>query len=189
MVKFKLLDSTKDIEKFKDLFCERISYEVPLGYFLRGDCYALIKNGEIIGGFCLVHDLPYKLRSIQQIPNPTPGSRWFRGFEEVGITNTNTAEFTGYFLNEKKHGLFFTWNLVKTILGHPARRYVYSYPVSQTRLGAYYAYGNPIRLHTGVPVHLQGHSGDMEEEHVEVLTRNGIIKIFLARTLRYILKK
>ena len=189
MAKFEKLTKPYDIEKFHELFCKKIDYEIPLTYFKKGSCYGMFvkkveKTGfgdlawhDLVGGFCLVHDIPSKLRSIKQIPLEEPLKE---------LPTSKTAEFTGYFLLDKKHGLYFTLNLVRVILGHKAKKFVYSYPVSQKRLGKYYSYGNPDKLYTGVPRRLTGHSENMEAEHVEALTKWGIVKIFLARTYRYL---
>lgn len=179
MPTFKLIKCAHEVEVFQKKFCERISYEVPLGYFIKGDCYGFYDDGRLVGGFCLVHDIPYKLRSIQQVPEDC---MWFK------LPITRTAEFTGYFLDDKSHGLYFTYHLVKTIMLHKASWFVYSYPVSQVKLGGYYSRGNPVKIYTGAPKKLLGHTEGMEEEHVEALTKWGIVKIFLARTRRYVLK-
>jgi len=195
VARFELLKDHVLIERFKNIFCSKISYDIPSTYFKKGECYALIEDEKVItsegtvnkirivGGFCLVHDLPWKLRSIKQIPED------MLHLATRDLPTLKTAEFTGYFLNDKKYGLLFTSHLVKTCLLHKASRFVYSYPISQTGLEKYYSKGKPGRLYSGQPAKLQGHKDGMEDENIEVLTRWGIIKIFLARTLRYILKK
>jgi hypothetical protein len=125
-------------------------------------------------GYCLVHLPIHRLRSVIQIPycHIYFGEQWLK----------NTAEFTGYFITGKKYGFFFTLHLVLTILSHKADRFVYSYPVAQKGLARYYGWGSPTRLYSGPPEPLDGHTGDMKSEHVEVLTKWGIVKIFLNRT-------
>lgn len=163
---------------FHSLFCDEISYNIPLEYFRSGDCYALFVGGKMTGGYCLVHLPAYRLRSIEQIPH-----------NEIFWMNPkyiNMAEFTGYFIKEKRYGFLFTLHLVKTILFHKADWFVYSYPVSQKALGRYYGKGRPIRLFVGPPEQLEGHTSKMESESVELLTKTGIVRIFLHRTFKFL---
>jgi len=195
VARFEVLKDHALIERFKNAFCSRISYDIPSTYFKKGECYALLEDEKtitsegtmnrirIVGGFCLIHDLPWKLRSIKQIPEDA----FLQATRD--LPTLKTAEFTGYFLNDKKYGLLFTSHLVKTCLLHKASRFVYSYPTRQTGLEKYYSKGKPRRLYSGLPAKLPGHKDKMEDENVEVLTRWGIIKIFMARTIREILKK
>lgn len=138
----------------------------------------MIQGGKMTAGYCLVHLPVHRLRSILQIPfcHQLFGDDDFE----------NVAEFTGYFITDKTYGVLFTLHLVLTILFHKANKFVYSYPVSQSGLGRYYGKGNPLRIYCGPPDHLEGHSGKMESENVEILTKMGIIKIFLNRTKKFI---
>lgn len=175
----KKLDNKEEIHDFSEKFCDLISYSIPESYFLSGSCYALVIDGMIKAGYCLV-DLPlYNLRSINQVPK-----------EQLSLVPQDLlcdlCEFTGYFILDKKYGLLFTAHLVKTILFHSKKKFVYSYPVDQKNLGKYYGYGNPYRIYTGKPERLDGHTDDMDEEHVEILSKHGICKIFLRRTMKYI---
>lgn len=181
---FKKITAYTDIEKFHKMFSKKIKYEVPITYLTKGVCYGFYKNNSLVGGFCLIHDFPLNLRSFQQIH----GAIDTEALVKAGMTILNTADFTGYFLTDKSSGLYFTYHLVKTIFNHKAARFIYSYPVSQVALERYYSKGHPVRLYTGKPKFLPGHEHNMEEEHVEVLSKWGIFKIFVSRTVKYLLK-
>jgi hypothetical protein len=73
-----------------------------------------------------------------------------------------------------------------TIIFHEAETFVYSYPVSNKALGKYYGRGDPCRIYTGIPRPLEGHKEGMESEHVEVLTKFGIFKVFMHRTIKFL---
>lgn len=177
--RLKQLDkNSPEILAFHNKFCAKVKYDVPAGYFNKGDCFGLYVNGELVGGFCLVNLPPLHLRSITQIPDVV--YNWCI----YGDRLCDVCEFTGYFLDSRRHGLIFTVYLVWVILTYNASQFVYSYPASQKGLERYYSKGSPLRLYTGKPVTLEGIPG-VEDEHVEVLTKWGIVKIFLHRTLRY----
>jgi hypothetical protein len=173
-----LRPNTQEIKDFHQKFCSKIKYEVPLEYFNEGDCFGLLVNGQLVGGFCLVDAPPLHLRSLLQIPD------LMFNWNQYGSALYNVCEFTGYFLEDRRFGVIFTMYLVWTILWYRASQFIYSYPTSQKGLEKYYSRGNPIRLYTGIPATLVGVQG-VEEEHVEVLGKWGIVKIFLFRTLRY----
>jgi hypothetical protein len=170
--------NTPEIKEFHGKFCSKIKYEVPLEYFNSGDCFAMYVGKRLIGGFCLVNTPPLHLRSILQIEDI------YRNWYLYDSFLVDVCEFTGYFLEDRRWGLIFTMYLVWSVLFYKSEQFVYSYPVSQKGLERYYGYGDPVRLYTGIPSHLKDFEG-IEEEHVEVLTKWGIVKIFLRRTLRY----
>lgn len=181
---FKKIIEYSDIELFHKLSTKNIKYEIPITYYTKGTCYGFYRNGILVGGFCLIHDFPAYLRSFQQIPVDLDDELLVKS----GMEMLNTVEFTGYFLTDKTNGLYFTYHLVKTIFNHRATRFIYSYPISQVALERYYSKGHPVRLYTGKPSYLPGHLPNMEAEHVEVLSKWGIFKIFLSRTVKYLLK-
>ena len=168
-----------EVQDFHDKFCKKIKYDIPTDYFNTGDCFGMYVDALLVGGFCLVDAPPLHLRSITQIQDVL--YNWHT-YDKILY---DACEFTGYFLDGKKFGFVFTMYLVWTVLFYRAKQFVYSYPVSHKGLERYYGHGNPIRIHTGIPSHQEGIKG-AEREHVEVLTKWGIVKIFLCRTLRYI---
>lgn len=173
----KLDPRSSDILQFQEAFCRHTSYFVPVEYFRSGDCYAMTRDGKIVAGYCLVHKPAQLLRSVQQIPS----------FETRLLGSPipeKLAEFTGYFIDEKRGAVLFTAHLVWTIFFHKAKRFVYSYPVSQKGLQRYYGQGDPVRIYSGPPEKLAGHLEEMEPENVEILTKRGIFKIFWYRTKR-----
>lgn len=175
----KLPKKSNEIQEFHDKFCAKIKYDVPVGYFDKGDCFGMYVNHNLVAGFCLVNAPPFHLRSIMQIPDIL--YEWYKYDEVV----SDVCEFTGYFIDDKRFALLFTLYLVWVVFTYKASQFVYSYPSSQKGLEKYYSYGNPIRLFTGIPCHLDKDTPGLEEEHVEIISKWGIFKIFAFRTLRY----
>jgi hypothetical protein len=130
-------------------------------------------------GFCLRNAPPLHLRTIVHIPDILFNWHRYEGlFDDL-------CEVTGQFVEDKRFcfilALYFLW----TVLFYKARQFVYSYSVSQQGLEHYCSKGKPVRLHTGIPIYLQGIKG-VEAEHVEMVTKAGIYKIFLYRAFRYL---
>ncbi len=185
MVRIEKLSNVKDIMKFQRTFNKILGYSsIPYSYFKSGDCHAMFDGKRMVAGFCLVRGFS-NLRAIQQLPKEKVD--WLA--REHGHMVGSMADFTGYFITDKKYGLKFTIYLVKTCLFHPCRYFVYSYLVTETGLEKYYGSGKPLRVHTGKPEHLSGHHESMDEEHVEILSKWGIVRIFLYRTKRWIKSK
>lgn len=182
MICIKKLKYPNDIKLFQETFNTVLGYSsVPYSYFLDGECHAMFDGERMVAGFCLVRGFSH-LRSIQQLPQEKID--WIS--QNHGYMTRRLADFTGYFIKNKKYGLKFTIYLVKTCLLHPCRYFVYSYLVTEYGLERYYGSGRPLRVHTGRPQHLPGHHDDMAEEHVEILSKLGIVRIFLYRTRRWI---
>jgi len=177
----KKLKDPKDIKLFQKTFNDILGYStVPYEYFESGDCHAMFDGDKMVAGFCLVRGF-YNLRSIMQLPLSVIG--FLRHKQHIV---KSLADFTGYFISNKKYGLRFTIYLVKTCLLHPCNYFVYSYLVTEYGLERYYGSGKPLRIHTGAPEHLPGHHSVMEPEHVEILSKWGIVRIFLYRTKRWV---
>ena len=178
-VSFISISDKNDLSEYHQKFCKKIGYEVPIDYFKLGKCYGLYVKGQLVAGFCLVKRPAYELRSLKQVPS----------FVSTFYTEEfiyDIAEFTGYFIEDKRYAFRFTVNLLKTVLSFPAKYYVYSYPLSQKGLSQYYAKGKPIKIYSGIPKKLEGHTDKMEPEHVEVLTKWGIFMVFWHRTKKYL---
>lgn len=135
-------------------------------------------GGKMTCGYCLVYRPMFNLRSVIQIPD-----HWYLSNHRL---LQDAAEFTGYFINNKKYAFFFTLHLVMTIIFHKAKTFVYSYPSAHRALGKYYGTGDPCRIYSGVPEALEGHKENMEPENVEVLTKFGVFKIFYHRTVKFL---
>ena len=182
MIKIRKLKNVEDFKEYTRLFNKAIGYSnVPWQYYASGEIWSVFKESQIKGGFVLVPGY-FNLRSILQMPEEVQEIRYKEHYKVMN----NLCDNTGYFLNGVSfwEGIWFTLLLTLICLFYKKGYFVYTYPVTDTGLEKYYGSGKPIRIHTGVPVHLPGHSDNMEPEHVEILTRLGIIKIFLYRTKR-----
>jgi hypothetical protein len=181
------LRKTKDIFEiieYTKLFNEAIGYSnIPWKYFASGDCYILRDKEKILGGFVLVPGY-FNLRSVLQM-----GDEKFKDFySNYPNVSNNLCDFTGYYIKNSKYGAILTLYLILVCLFYKKKYFVYSYAVEEKGLGKYYSSGNPIRIHTGVPEKLEGHKESMPSEHVEILTRSGIFRIFWYRTKKLLFR-
>ena len=174
----KILDEDR-LADFHKKFCLGIKYEVPINYLRSGNCYGLFVDDKIVAGICSVHQHALYPRSLKQIPCFS-----YISYKKDFILSL--AEITGYFIEDKAYAFRFTMHLFRIFLFHPAKNFVYSYPVDQKRLSKYYAKGKPITIYSGKPVKIEGHPDDLPPENVEILTKWGIFRIFLHRTLKYL---
>ena len=185
MVEFKEITSWTGVQDFQKAFNTVLGYStVPLEYFMSGECYGMFIDGKLVAGFCLVPGF-LNLRAVMQLPEAEIVNLAYSPMSD------HLADFTGYFLLKDTSWLNafrFTVYLVKTCVRSPYKHFIYSYQVNEVKLGRYYAAGDPKRIYTGIPEHLDGHGENMEPEHVEILTKWGIVKIFLRRTYK-VLKK
>jgi hypothetical protein len=180
MIKLKKLKYKEDIIEYTIIFNKALGYSnVPWEYHASGDVYVLIVNGKIQAGFVLVPGY-FNLRAILQMPI-IERKRFHLNNPYIA---KNLCDLCGYFINTTNfwHGFIFTFYMVLVSIFYKQKYFIYTYPVKETGLEKYYGKGNPIRIYTGVPEYLPGHSDHMEPEHVEVLTKCGICKIFWYRT-------
>lgn len=182
MVKIKKLTAIEDIIEYTVIFNRAIGYSnVPWTYHASGDVYALWVDGKIRAGFVLVPGY-YNLRAILQIPE----EKIIAMDKTCPKLTRNMCDHCGYFINTTNfwHGVLFTFYMSVICTFYRKRYFTYTYPVHDKALEKYYANGDPMRIHSGIPVHLPGHGEDMEAEHIEVLTRWGAWKIFFYRFKR-----
>jgi hypothetical protein len=187
MFKIKKLKTAEEFIEYTKLFNQAIGYSnVPWQYYASGDVYALIVNNKMQAGFVLIPGY-FNLRSILQIPDEIQ-VKYFNENPKIAL---HLCDNTGYFINTVSfwQGIIFTLFLTIICLFYREKYFVYTYPVTDVALQKYYGSGNPIRIHTGIPEHLPGHSDHMESEHVEILSKLGIIKIFIYRTKRILRAK
>ena len=178
MVRIKRLWYVEEIQKFVAAFSKQIEYEIPYQYFLDEEVWAMMQGSKIVGGFAFVSKkVP---RSLAQIPGSFVHNRQLYTDKQV-IDLPSVAEVTGYWMAQKRGALIFTlWFVLRAFL-HRASYFVYSYPVSQKKLGYYYSTAKPLVLYRGVAKKLPGHPEEMEAESVEMITAFGVLKIFLHR--------
>lgn len=183
-LQIKRVSSKKHYQEYSDKFCKHLNYRIPIDYFKKGKTYCLFNNNYIIGGFTIVETKP--LRVFDQIPKNT-----LLRHIEFGLDTGKCAEITGYWISKKapmKGALALTIKLVSEVFLSRSKYFFYSWLSSETALGRYYGYGNPNFVWKGVPNRIEGHTNDMEEEIFEYLTKWGVAKIFIRRTLREVRK-
>jgi len=179
-MKMKRLKNYFEFVRFSLSFSRKIGYEIPTKYFQNcGETWALLDNdGKIYGGFALIYK---NHRVIEELPFSISG--WMHSNEY--------AELTGYFLNTKKGSFKLTLKLLVEVLKCKRNQFIYAYPSNQTKLEKYYSYGKPKRIYAGIPKKLEGHPIDkeLESQNVEILTKYGILRIFVMRSFKHFLKK
>jgi hypothetical protein len=158
-------------------FKNDMGYEVPSSFLQKGKLWAVLNpDGQYVGGFALVTEHP--LRSLEEIPPSYP----------LYLDSETVGEVTAVWLKDKYYGLPWSLVFVYQVLISPVKYWVYSYPISEERLGKYYAAGDPFCLYRGPIVRLEGHPENPEPESVEILTAWGVAKIAIHRNLKYLKK-
>lgn len=179
MIKIKTPQTKLEKFTFTKTF-ERIDgHCIPQGYLFSKDSRtfgAYDSREKLLGGFCLVkgnsgHDL-FNLRTVKQAR--------LKFSKRVKLT-----EITAYFMVDKKCGLKLTMRLVFEVLKNTSNFFIYSYNTSNKKLESYYETGKPFRLFSGYIYYNNCYS----IENVEILSKIGIIKIFLNRTMKLIKRK
>jgi hypothetical protein len=180
---FEKLTRVSDIVHYTKLFNRDIGYSnVPWKYHATGTTYAVRnEKGRIVGGFILIPGY-WHLRAVLQMPEEKQVSF----YEQNPKVVSKLCDLTGYFILSRKHSTKVTVLLLLVTLLSRYKYFIYTYPTHDKALEKYYGRGNPRRIHTGIPEKLEGHAEHMEEEHVEILTKYGIFKIFVERLRRVI---
>jgi hypothetical protein len=171
------LKTKEDIDKYSREFKQDMGYEVPSDFLQKGHLYAVVTpEKKYVGGYAFVDKHP--LRSLQQIPTEDPSfyEKW------------NVGELTAVWLKDKTYGLVWSLMFVYHALRHPTKYWVYSYPISEVRLGKYYAMARPLYIYKGPIVRLEGHLENPEPESIEIITTWGVAKIALGRNIKYLKK-
>jgi len=171
------LKTKGEYKSFAAEFKKDMGYEVPYTFLQKGKLWAVINpEGNYVGGWALVAEHP--LRSIQEIPPSYP----------LYLDPKQVGEVTAVWLKDKCYGLPWSIMFCYTVLVSPIKYWIYSYPISETKLGNYYAAGDPLCLYKGPIVRLEGHLENPEPESVEILPPLGIVKIAIHRNFKYLKK-
>lgn len=167
---------------FTKMFESIDGHSIPQDYLFSEDSKTIAaydSEDKLLGGFCLVsgnlNDGFANLRTVKQ------ARLFFYGKSSLD----NLTEITGYFIADKKCGLKLTMRLVLEVLRNPSNSFIYSYAASNKKLESYYKTGNPKRMFSGYIYY----PNDYNIENVEILSKWGIIKIFLNRTMKLIKRK
>ena len=183
--KIKRLKTDEDFDTYASAFAKDMGYTVPGSFLKTGKAWGIWRKddkdqskGEWVAGYGLIKDWP--VRSIEEIPKD----------KLIPVDPKLVGEFTAIwvsnkYLDTKYFGFFFSFQIMWNLLIHPSKYYVYSYPISEVKLGNYYAKGHPIRIYSGPIVRLEGHPENPEDENVELLTTFGVFKIVIHRNLKY----
>ena len=148
------------VEELMQFGCLLNKPEIPISYFQQGKCYGFFVDYVMVAGYCIVHEPLDDMLLIQQIPKKERGHL---SHEDP----FKYAEFTGYFLKDKRIASKFYRHIARKLLFHKASFFVYSYPASNSDVESFYRMGNPLRLYSGKYI------------SVELISYIGIIKICL----------
>lgn len=175
--KVKQLKTDLEFSIFANAFKKDMGYEVPANFLKKGKLWAVINpKGEYVGGFAFVAKHP--LRSLEEIPPTYP----------IYLDPSLVAEVTAVWLKDKYYGFMWSLHFIYQAYRFPAKYFVYSYPISEVKLGKYYEKADPLCIYKGPIVRLEGHLENPEDESVEVITAWGVVKIALHRNIKYLKK-
>jgi len=172
-----------ELKIFADEFKKAIKYcEVPWEYFETGETYSWEINEIPVAGFALIPGY-WNLRAIKHLPIRERNKFYYSKY------SSSLSEFTGFFINKELKcfsKLIFGLCLFKTCLFHKNRYFIYSYRFSETHLGKYYSVGKPYKVYSGKLEPLEGYDPNVtpEEEHVEIITKFGLFRIFINRMIK-----
>jgi len=196
--KYRIIECKTDqqFNGFTKEFAKDMGYEVPASFLKTGRLWAVLNpKKEYVGGYALIQKHP--VRSLEEIPGgyleviKGKVTKWGyqpSHFDLQGEIN-KIGEFTCIWLKDKTFGLPFSLQIAwRLLITTGTKWWAYSYPISEVRLGAYYAKGNPVYLYKGPIVRLEGHPENPENESVEILSNWGIFKIVMYRNVKYLLK-
>lgn len=166
-------------EWFLEAFYHASGFEIETSYLnnKRADTYALFYKGDIVGGFVLIKSWPFGV--IRQIPSES-------GKPSDNFSLRLVNELTCYFINHPELGFKLTLALLVAIVTSRAKWFIYSYETKKRHLERYYSAGKPIRFYSG-PVldRATGYQTFLKEhENVEILSKVGILRIFLSRNFK-----
>jgi len=162
-------------------FKNYLDYDIPFIYICDQDTFiGYDESNNMIGGFTLIKNLEMS-RTWAQCPSFAK-ERFLKTYE---VDDSDCCEFTFYWLKDKSFGFWFTFNLVKTILFYPKKYFIFSFDQTKKRLKNYYDKGDPVYIYSG-PVRIDGL---ISYEYILAVSKFGIFKIFLSRTLKIFLKK
>lgn len=175
--KMRRLHTDTEFNKFASEFKKDMGYEVPSTFLKKGKLWAVVNpEGDYVGGFALVAKHP--LRSLAEIPPSYP----------IFVDPKLVGEVTAVWLKDKYYGIMWSLHFIYQTMRSPIKYWVYSYPISEVRLGLYYNQADPICIYKGPIVRLEGHPENPEPESVELLTAWGVVKIALHRNIKYLKK-
>lgn len=191
-MKIKRFKKLSDIKKYVETFNKINGYDIPISYFTQNKACirCLVSSEEIKGGYAIVSG---QSRSLEQVPQTFLIKQENNGYlirypKNKFLKKEKIAEFTGYFMLSNEGRFKLTCFLLFDVFTSKAKYFIYSFAVSNKKLAKYYGYGNPIFIYCGQASKLEGHPSDMESEQVEMLTKVGILKVFLARVFNKYIK-
>jgi hypothetical protein len=194
----KQIDSTHFTE-FNNSINNSIGIKFPAKYLQEAKCFAYFKDGKIVAGFIIY---PYRntmknFRTFKQIKNEVIYKHILQKMASIKILanakSKHLAEYTGYFILDKSVGLKFTLSMITTVCLMSHKYFFISYSLHNKKLKHYYSNGNPTYITiTDVIFDTIDDFGltktNYDVERIEVLTKIGIIKIFLWRTIKVLRK-
>jgi hypothetical protein len=178
-----------DLISFNDAIENNLGFRYPIYYLTASHCYGIKRSGRYVAGFIL-HDDYRTMRVLCQI-SPIDRTEVMRKLIFSGHANRLT-EYTGYFIEDKKIGFIFTLIMILIAI-KKGSNFLYSFDRSNIKLADYYAPGSPFIVYRGqVKYDIEKPNGQTQYttgfEQIEVITQVGIIKIFVSRTIRELLK-
>ncbi len=181
-MKFKLLSTDEDLERYRKITNGFIDVLLPLSYLKRSRVIAVVnKKNEIRGGFVLVMQGPF--RTLQSIPKRTD-------LINNALTG-NLGEITGLWLDPRlrsarssfKFWMRFYWEIISS----GKSDFVYAYSLKKPKLGLIYKTAKPKVLFRGQTKLLEGMELP-EKESVEIISMKRLALLPLTKP-QFLLKR
>lgn len=146
---------------------QHIGVRFDLSYLKGGHVYALYLNGEMIGGYAVILDGPFRvLTSIE------------RKVDLSAIDMRKTAEVTGLWLDKRKaknYSLVLWVHMLFGLLRSRRSQFVFAYTLQKTGLEKLYSPMNTEVLYRGLVEALEGMKGD-DYESIELMRVSDLVK-------------
>lgn len=169
-MKFKILHTEEELNKFRHVTEKYINVLLPLEYLKRSRVVAYSRSdGVYCAGMVFVKKRPFRV--LEQIPESAPNM--------LPVSEDYVFEITGLWLDEKLTdnkfaSLFFSLKLYKEFLLRGKKGCVYAYSLKKRNLQKLYANAKPEVLFSGQTKLLDGMEFP-ELETVEFISRKNLI--------------
>lgn len=191
--------TSEHYHEFNNCLESSIGIKLPHKYFSRSKCFAYFKDNRIVAGFIIS---PYKntlrnFRTFEQIRKDhiyIACIKKMMGIEFLANSKAkHLAEYTGYFILDKSIAFIFTLKMIVAVCLMPHKYFFISYSYNNKFLKNYYSKGKPEKIVvTDVEYHTLGDNGSTKINHgiesIEVLSKYGVVRIFIWRTMQVIKK-
>lgn len=154
-MEFIKIESQDQLEKYVDHTADHIGIQFPLSYFKKSKVFACYQHNEIVAGFAIVLDTPFRV--LSSIPEE---ARCGKYNHILG----SSVEITGLWMRDEYRSKLGILSLINSLTRelHTVSQEtgkslaVYAYDSDQKHLQTIYSRGNPISLFEGYTIQQVG---------------------------------